>query len=65
VLVVDYSMPQMNGVEVCEALRHLPCKKILFTGAADEKVAVERLQSGPDRPLYQEERRRRARQSWR
>ncbi|MDC8759358.1 response regulator [Janthinobacterium fluminis] len=40
VLVVDYSMPQMNGIELCEALRHLPCKKILFTGAADEKIAV-------------------------
>jgi CheY-like chemotaxis protein len=40
VLVVDYSMPQMNGLEFCEAVAHLPCKKILFTGAADEKIAV-------------------------
>jgi CheY-like chemotaxis protein len=40
VLVVDYSMPQMNGIELCEAVQHLPCKKILFTGAADEKIAV-------------------------
>lgn len=46
VLVVDYSMPQMNGVEVCEALRHLPCKKILFTGVADEKVAVDAFNRG-------------------
>lgn len=46
VLVVDYSMPQMNGVELCEALRHLPCKKILFTGAADEKVAVDAFNRG-------------------
>lgn len=46
VLVVDYSMPQMNGVELCEALRHLPCKKILFTGVADEKVAVEAFNRG-------------------
>ena len=37
VVVVDYSMPQMNGLEFCAALAHLPCKKILFTGAADEK----------------------------
>jgi CheY-like chemotaxis protein len=37
VLVVDYSMPQMNGLEFCAAVAHLPCKKILFTGAADER----------------------------
>lgn len=46
VLVVDYSMPQMNGIELCEALRHLPCKKILFTGVADEKVAVDAFNRG-------------------
>ncbi|MES2129094.1 MAG: response regulator, partial [Pseudomonadota bacterium] len=46
VLVVDYSMPQMNGVEFCQALRGLPCKKILFTGAADEKVAVDAFNRG-------------------
>ncbi|MES3024148.1 MAG: response regulator [Pseudomonadota bacterium] len=46
VLVVDYSMPQMNGVQLCEALAHLPCKKILFTGAADEKVAVDAFNRG-------------------
>jgi CheY-like chemotaxis protein len=46
VLVVDYSMPQMNGVQLCEALLHLPCKKILFTGAADEKVAVNAFNRG-------------------
>ena len=46
VLVVDYSMPQMNGVELCEAIRHLPCKKILFTGVADEKVAVNAFNRG-------------------
>ena len=46
VLVVDYSMPQMNGVQLCEALAHLPCKKILFTGVADEKVAVDAFNRG-------------------
>ena len=46
VLVVDYSMPQMNGIEFCAALRHLPCKKILFTGAADEKIAVHAFNRG-------------------
>lgn len=46
VVVVDYSMPQMNGVQLCEALRDLPCKKILFTGVADEKVAVDAFNRG-------------------
>lgn len=46
VLVVDYSMPQMNGLEFCQAVRHLPCKKILFTGAADEKIAVNAFNRG-------------------
>ncbi len=46
VLVVDYSMPQMNGVEFCQAVRDLPCKKILFTGAADEKIAVDAFNRG-------------------
>jgi CheY-like chemotaxis protein len=34
-------MPQMNGVQICEALQHIPCKKILLTGQADEKIAVD------------------------
>jgi len=46
VLVVDYSMPQMNGLQFCEAVAHLPCKKILFTGAADEKIAVSAFNRG-------------------
>jgi CheY-like chemotaxis protein len=41
VLVVDYAMPQMNGTELCEILQNYPCKKILLTGQADEKVAVD------------------------
>jgi CheY-like chemotaxis protein len=46
VLVVDYSMPQMNGLEFCQAVKHLPCKKIMFTGAADEKIAVDAFNRG-------------------
>ncbi|HQT26105.1 MAG TPA: response regulator, partial [Burkholderiales bacterium] len=41
VLIIDYAMPQMNGLELCEAVRGLPCKKILLTGQADEKLAVD------------------------
>ncbi|WP_445233133.1 response regulator [Duganella rhizosphaerae] len=46
VLVVDYAMPQMNGVAVCEALGNLPCKKIMFTGQADDKVAIDAFNQG-------------------
>ncbi|KQQ33862.1 hypothetical protein ASF61_10345 [Duganella sp. Leaf126] len=46
VLVVDYSMPQMNGLEFCAQVQDLPCKKILFTGAADEKIAVSAFNQG-------------------
>lgn len=41
VLVIDYAMPQMNGLELCQAVRNLPCKKILLTGQADERIAVD------------------------
>lgn len=41
VLVIDYAMPKMNGVEFCQAIRDLPCKKILLTGLADEKIAID------------------------
>jgi CheY-like chemotaxis protein len=46
VLVIDYSMPRMNGLEFCEAVSDLPCKKILFTGTADEKIAVSAFNRG-------------------
>jgi len=45
-LVIDYSMPQMNGIEFCEAVKDLPCKKILLTGVADEKLAIAAFNRG-------------------
>lgn len=41
VLIVDYAMPKINGLELCEQLQNLPIKKILLTGKADEKTAIE------------------------
>lgn len=41
VLVVDFSMPQMDGVEFCTAIQDLPCKKILLTGYVDDKIVIE------------------------
>jgi CheY-like chemotaxis protein len=45
-LVVDYKMRGLNGVEVCEALCHEPCRRILLTGTADERIAVQAFNSG-------------------
>lgn len=46
VVVVDYAMPQMSGLEFCAALKGLPCKKILFTGEGNEMVAVDAFNQG-------------------
>ncbi|AZG13431.1 MULTISPECIES: response regulator [Cupriavidus] len=46
VIVVDYSMPQMDGLEFCQALEDLPCKTILLTGTADENIAVQGFNHG-------------------
>lgn len=41
VLVVDYAMPEMTGVELCTLLKDMPIKKILLTGQADERIAID------------------------
>lgn len=46
VVVVDYAMSAINGLDFCRALRGLPCKKILFTGEANEMIAVEAFNQG-------------------
>ncbi len=40
VLVVDYSMPTMNGIEFCEKINNSAIKKILLTGYATPAEAV-------------------------
>jgi len=40
-LIVDYDMPGMNGLEFCKKLSNTKINKILLTGVADEKVAVD------------------------
>ncbi|MCE3253716.1 MAG: hypothetical protein K0Q67_2736 [Cellvibrio sp.] len=40
VLVVDYSMPNMNGIEFCEKIKNLSIKKILLTGYATPADAI-------------------------
>lgn len=40
VIIVDYRMPVMDGIELCRKLSHVPAKKILLTGEADLQEAV-------------------------
>ena len=40
VVVVDYDMPGMDGIEFCKGLKNPYIQKILATGAADESLAV-------------------------
>lgn len=46
VMVVDYNMPKMNGLELCRALQHLPMKKILLTGQVEHVEAVAAFNEG-------------------
>jgi CheY-like chemotaxis protein len=46
VLVVDFYMPRMNGLDFCRALQYLPCKKILLAGPAEERLAMEAMNDG-------------------
>jgi CheY-like chemotaxis protein len=46
VVVIDYDMPQMNGVEFCRQLKNPLVRRILLTGKADERVAVEAFNEG-------------------
>ena len=46
VVVIDYSMPDMDGLEFCVAAHDLPCKKILFTAQADDKTAIDGFNRG-------------------
>ncbi len=45
-LIVDYEMPGMKGVELCEKLNNPHVKKILLTGIADESIAVDAFNRG-------------------
>ncbi|KQV80209.1 hypothetical protein ASD15_15170 [Massilia sp. Root351] len=46
VLVVDFYMPRLNGLDFCRALQYLPCKKILLAGPAEERLAMEAMNDG-------------------
>lgn len=46
VLVVDYAMPSINGLQLCEALEDQHIRKAMLTGVADEKLAVQAFNAG-------------------
>lgn len=46
VLVVDYAMPSINGLEFCEALKDTHIRRAMLTGVADEKMAVQAFNAG-------------------
>lgn len=46
VAVIDYAMPRINGIELCQALKDTPIKKILLTGEADHDVAINAFNDG-------------------
>jgi len=46
VLLTDYNMPTMNGIELCRQLRDFPMKKILLTGEAEHQLAVAAFNEG-------------------
>jgi CheY-like chemotaxis protein len=46
VVVVDYSMPVISGVEFCRQLQDSPVKIIMVTGEADQRLAVELFNEG-------------------
>lgn len=43
VLIVDFSMPHLNGLDLCSQITHPSSKKVLLTGVANEKQAIHAL----------------------
>lgn len=45
VVVVDFSMPELNGLDLCSQLTNPYTKKVLLTGVANERQAIHALNS--------------------
>ncbi|WP_423396197.1 response regulator [Burkholderia sp. LMG 21824] len=45
-VVVDYSMPEVDGIRFLASIRNADCMKILLTGIADEREAVDAFNAG-------------------
>ncbi len=46
VVVVDFAMPGMTGIELLKQIKHLPVKKVLLTGKAGDSTAVAAFNEG-------------------
>jgi len=46
VLIIDYEMPGINGLEVCHQIENPHIRKVLLTGVADENLAIEAFNNG-------------------
>lgn len=46
VLVIDYSMPAMNGIEFCKKINNRHIYKILLTAEADSDIAINAFNDG-------------------
>jgi CheY-like chemotaxis protein len=46
VVLVDYAMPSVNGLQFCERITERHARRALLTGVADEKLAVEAFNAG-------------------
>ena len=46
VVVVDYDMPRMNGLDFCHQIHNKNIQRILLTGVADEQIAIEAFNAG-------------------
>ena len=46
VLITDYNMPRLSGLDVCKQLSGTPIKKILLTGAASHEKATAAFNQG-------------------
>jgi CheY-like chemotaxis protein len=46
VIIVDYAMPVMSGVELCRALKSVPARKIMLTGQAQDSTAISAFNEG-------------------
>jgi CheY-like chemotaxis protein len=45
-VVVDYSMPPMDGIEFCKRLSSHPIQKVMMTGYADDNLAINAFNEG-------------------
>ena len=45
-ILVDYNMPDMNGIDLCEKIHNKLIRRLMITGDADANVAIRAFNSG-------------------